>query len=171
MLETLVTILSLAASWRIYQKMGRKGWEGIVPFYNAYVLFEELYGNGWRMLLMLIPIYNIYLTFRVNIDLAAEFHQGVGFGVGMTLLYPVFACILAFGNNVYRDGSREEHGTDPISETIDSATDFVSNAFSGKPRRDPDALKKLEQLKNLRDSGVLSQEEYEKMKADLMDRI
>ena len=74
MLELVVTIISLAASWRIYQKMGRKGWEGIVPFYNTYVLFEELYGNGWRMLLMLIPIYNIYLTFRVNIDLAAEFH-------------------------------------------------------------------------------------------------
>ena len=56
MLELVVTIISLAASWRIYQKMGRKGWEGIVPFYNTYVLFEELYGNGWRMLLMLIPM-------------------------------------------------------------------------------------------------------------------
>ena len=62
-------------------------------------------------------------------------------------------------------------GADPISETIDSAADFVSGAFSGKPRRDPDALKKLEQLKNLRDSGVLSEEEYEKMKADLMERF
>lgn len=59
-LELIVTILTLAASWRIFQKMGRRGWECIVPFYNTYVLFEELYGNGWRMLLILIPIYNIY---------------------------------------------------------------------------------------------------------------
>ena len=60
MLELVVTIITFAASWRIFQKMGRKGWEGIIPLYNTYVLFEELYGNGWRMLLMLIPIYNIY---------------------------------------------------------------------------------------------------------------
>lgn len=171
MLELVVTIISLAASWRIFQKMGRKGWEGIVPLYNTYVLFEELYGNGWRMLLMLIPIYNIYLTFRVNIDLADAFHMGTGFGIGLTLLNPIFMCILAFGNAVYSDGSGAQTGTDPISETIDSAANFVSDAFSGRPRKDPDALKKLEQLKQLRDSGVLSEKEYEKMKADLMERI
>ena len=171
MLELLVTIISLAASWRIFQKMGRNGWEGIIPLYNTYVLFEELYGNGWRMLLLLIPLYNIYLAFKLNVDLADRFHQGVGFGVGLTLLYPVFGCILAFGNAVYEDGSQANSGTDPISETIDSAANFVSGAFSGKPRRDPEALNKLEQLKNLRDSGVLSEEEYQKMKADLMDRF
>ena len=171
MLELIVTILTLAASWRIFQKMGRKGWEGIIPLYNTYVLMEELYGSGWRMLLFLIPLYNIYLAFRVNIDLAHKFHQSSGFGVGLTLLHPIFGCILGFGKAVYGDGSQEEKGTDPISETIDSAAGFVSGAFSGKPRRDPDALKKLEQLKNLRDSGVLSEEEYEKMKADLMERF
>lgn len=171
MLELAVTILTLAASWRIYQKMGRQGWEGIIPLYNSYVLFEELYGNGWRMLLMLIPLYNIYLIFKVNIDLAERFHQSAGFGVGMTLLAPIFNCILAFGNAVYGDGSYANYGSDSISETIDSATDFVSDAFSGKPRRDPDALRKLEQLKNLRDNGVVSEEEYEKLRADLMDRI
>ena len=171
MLELAVTILCLAAAWRVFQKMGRQGWEGIIPIYNAYVLFEALYGNGWRMLLMLIPFYNIYLTFKVNIDLANRFHYGAGFGVGLTLLTPVFACILGFGSAVYGDGSQARPGSDPISETIDTAANFVTDAFSGKPRRDPEALKKLEQLKNLRDSGVLTQEEYEKMKAELMERI
>ena len=122
---------------------------------------------------MLIPIYNIYLIFKINIDLAHEFGMSTGFGVGLTLLFPIFACILAFGKAIYRDGSQETSGDDPISETINSAAAFVSNAVAGagKPRRDPDALKKLEQLKNLKDSGVLSEEEYEKMKADLMERI
>jgi len=170
-MELIVTILTLAANWRIFQKMGRKGWEGIIPVYNSFILFEELYGNGWRMLLFLIPLYNIYLAFKVNIDLAHSFHQGTGFGVGLTLLNPIFGCILGFGRAVYGDGTREEKGTDPISETLDSAANFVSDTFSGKPRRDPDALKKLEQLKNLRDSGVLSEEEYQKMKADLMNRF
>ena len=170
-MELIITILSLAASWRIFQKMGRKGWEGIIPIYNAFVLMEELYGSGWRMLLFLIPLYNIYLAFRVSIDLAARFHYGAGFGVGLVFLNLIFSCILAFGNCVYGDGSQACTGTDPISETIDSAASFVSNAFSGKPRRDPEALKKLEQLKSLLDSGAITQEEYEKMKADLMERL
>lgn len=170
-MEFIISVVTLAAAWRIYQKMGRKGWEGIIPLYNIYVMMEELYGYGWRMLLFLIPFYNIYLTFKVNIDLAARFHQGVGFGVGLTLLNPVFSIILGFGKFIYEDGSQEESGSDPISETIDSASNFVSGAFSGKPRRDPDALNKLEQLQKLRDAGVLSEEEYQKMKADLMDRI
>ena len=58
-----------------------------------------------------------------------------------------------------------------ISETINSDAGFVSDAFSGKTRRNRDALKKLEQLKILRDSGVLTEEEYQKMKDDLKERF
>ena len=171
MLELVYTIISLVASWKLYQKIGRKGWEGIIPIYNTYVLMDVLYGKGWKVILFLIPIYNIYLIFKVYIDLAHRFHQGTGFGVGLALLYPIFAAVLSFGSAVYGDGSCAQKGTDPISETIDSAAGFVSDAFSGKPRRDPDALKKLEQLKNLRDSGVLTEEEYQKMKDELKERI
>lgn len=42
----LLLVVSLAANWRVYQKMGRQGWEGIIPFYNIYVQFEVLYGQG-----------------------------------------------------------------------------------------------------------------------------
>ena len=169
-MELLITVLVLASNWMIFQKMGRKGWEAIVPLYNGYALFEELYGNGWKILLVLIPIYNIYLVFKTCIDLAHRFHQSTGFGVGLVFLYPIFGAILAFGNAVYEDGRKATKGTDPISETIHSAADYVSNAFSGT-KKDPEALKKLEQLKKMHDDGILSDEEYEKMKKDLMDRV
>lgn len=45
-LSLIIGILSLVAEWMIFKKMGRQGWEGIVPFYNTYVLCQELYGNG-----------------------------------------------------------------------------------------------------------------------------
>lgn len=48
-------ILTLVASWMIFKKMGHQGWEGIVPIYNTYVLCQELYGSGWKFLLLLIP--------------------------------------------------------------------------------------------------------------------
>lgn len=59
-LSLIIGILTLVAEWMIFKKMGRQGWEGIVPIYNTYVLCQELYGNGWKFLLLLIPIYNIY---------------------------------------------------------------------------------------------------------------
>lgn len=171
MLEIIITLVTLVANWQIFRKLGRQGWEGIIPIYNTYVLFDELYGNGWKMFLLLIPIYNIYLIFKLYIDLAAGFHLGAGFGVGLVLLSPIFLCILAFGSYVYGDGSQVVNAADPISETIDSAASFVNDAVSGKNRRDPDAAQKLEQLKSLYDSGILTEEEYQKKRSELLERL
>ena len=102
MFGILVAVATLVGQWKYFQKMGRQGWEGIVTLYNAYVLFQEMYGNGWRMLLTLIPVYNIYVIFKVYIDLANAFDLGTGFGIGLTLLNPVFTCILGFGNATYK---------------------------------------------------------------------
>lgn len=70
MIQIIAAILSMAGSWMVYKKMGRQGWEGIVPIYNTYVLCQELYGNGWKFLLLLIPFYNIYFAIKMMIDLA-----------------------------------------------------------------------------------------------------
>ena len=101
MIALIFYALILAAQWMYYQKMGRQGWEGIVPLYNSYVLFEELYGNGGKMLLLLIPIFNIYVAIKLYIDLAHAFGLGTGFGIGLVLLNPVFSCILGFGGATY----------------------------------------------------------------------
>ena len=100
-LSLIIGILTLVAEWMIFKKMGRQGWEGIVPIYNTYVLCQELYGNGWKFLLLLIPIYNIYFVIKMNIDWAKAFNQGVGFGIGLLLLPFIFQLILAFGGDQY----------------------------------------------------------------------
>ena len=33
-----IVAAALAGMWKAFEKMGRKGWEGIVPFYNVYIL-------------------------------------------------------------------------------------------------------------------------------------
>ena len=172
MLELLGTILICAGTWRYFQKMGRQGWEGIIPFYNSYVLFEELYGNGWRFLLFLIPLYNIYLAFRVGIDLARAFHQSTGFGVGLTLLPIVFVPMLGFGSAVYGDGSQAAPSEDPISRVLDDVTEKVSAAGTEpKPRRDEQAMEKLKDLAALHEAGVLTDEEFEQKKKELLERL
>ena len=106
MLSILCTIVSLVASWMIYKKMGSEGWEGIIPIYSTYVLCQELYGNGWKCLLMLIPLYNIYFGIKIYIDWAKAFGKNAGFAIGMLLLPFIFQLILAFGDAVYKDGFR-----------------------------------------------------------------
>ena len=95
-----VSALILVANWFLYLKMGREGWEGIVPFYNAYVLFEEFYGSGWKFLLLFVPVFNIYVAIRMTIDLAHSFGKSGGFVLGMFLLSPVFLMILAFDKSI-----------------------------------------------------------------------
>lgn len=104
-LEIIGAILSMVGSWMIFKKMGRQGWEGIVPIYSTYVLCKVLYGNGWKFLLLLIPFYNIYFAIKMMVDLAKAFNQGVGFAIGLLLLPFVFNLILAFGGAQYMDGS------------------------------------------------------------------
>lgn len=110
----------------IFKKMGRQGWEGIVPIYNTYVLCQELYGNGWKFLLLLIPIYNIYFVIKMNIDWAKAFNQGVGFGIGLLLLPFIFQLILAFGGDQYRDGSYTNTQPDMVENVVNKAKDAVS---------------------------------------------
>lgn len=103
LVDSLWFIVGLVAQWWIFKKMGREGWEGVLPLYNLYVLFEVLYGKGWKFLLFLIPLYNIYLLFKVDIELAHRFGRTSGFGVGLVFLTPIFKCILAFSDSQYND--------------------------------------------------------------------
>jgi hypothetical protein len=101
MWSVILYVIVIVASWKVYVKMGRQGWECIVPFYNVFVLFQSLYGNGWKMFLLLIPFYNIYVMIKLWIDLAKAFGEGVGFALGLLFVNPVFMAILGFGNDTF----------------------------------------------------------------------
>lgn len=97
----IIAIFGLVCLWKVFQKAGEPGWAAIVPFYNCYVLFKIIYGNGWRFLLLLIPIANIVFAVLAYIKLAKAFGKSAGFAVGLILLNPVFMGILAFGDAQY----------------------------------------------------------------------
>ena len=86
--------MSIAGLWMIFVKAGRQGWESLLPFYNLFVLFQILYGEGTKVFLLLIPFYNIYIAIRLWVDLAQFFGKSVGFAVGLLLMNPVFLLIL-----------------------------------------------------------------------------
>ena len=168
--STILTILSLIALWVIFKKMGYEGWEGIIPFYNIFILFKEFYGNGWKMLLLLIPLYNIYLVIALNIKMAHAFGQSTGFGWGLALLSFIFLPILGFGDYVYKDGTKANTNDDFISRSIHNAGETFKDA-AGKVGKDPDAIEKLKELEKLRQDGVITDEEFNAKKEELLKKI
>ena len=164
MLGILCTILSLVAMWMIFKKMGREGWEGIIPIYNLYVLCEELYDNGWKFLLVFIPLFNIYFAIKLYIDLAKAFGKGVGFGIGMLFLPFIFQLLLAFGDAQYKDGIYANESDDFVTQAIEKTKEVATNITSTKPN----AADELKKYKELLDMGAITQEEYETKKNELL---
>ena len=95
-------VLGIIAMWKVFEKAGEPGWAALIPFYNAYVLFKITWGNGWKFLLMLIPIANIVILIITMVKLAKAFGKDGGFAVGLILLSIIFMCILAFGKAEYQ---------------------------------------------------------------------
>ena len=103
----ITTILAKVAWWKIFKKMGYKGWESLVPLYSDFLLFRELYGDGWKLLTLLIPFYNIYVLIKLYVDLVHSFNETTGFAIGAIFLPHIFFTILGLGDAQYLDGSRE----------------------------------------------------------------
>ncbi len=94
-------VLIFASFWKIFEKAGRPGWEGIVPFYNLYMLLKIVGKPGWWLVLFIIPIVNyVFIIWTYNM-LSKSFGKEEGFTVGLVLLGIVFFPILAFGDAQY----------------------------------------------------------------------
>ena len=166
MIKFLLGVIVLIANWFIFKKMGREGWEGIVPIYNLYVYCEELYGNGWKFLLILVPLYNIYFIIKMNIDIAQAFNKSSGFALGMLVFPYIFDMILGFSDAQYRDGSKANNSEDILSNVFSKAGDAVNSV-----RKDDQALDKINQLKKMMEEGTITEEEYKAKKEELLKRL
>ena len=97
-----VTILMIAACWKIFTKAGQPGWAAIIPIYNWYILCKIVGRPGWWVILLLIPFINFIIGIILCIDLAKSFGKGVGFAIGLILLGIIFFPILGFGSAQYQ---------------------------------------------------------------------
>ncbi|RKH66691.1 DUF5684 domain-containing protein [Corallococcus llansteffanensis] len=92
----------IAGLWKTFTKAGEPGWAAIVPIYNVYIMTKIVGRPAWFTVLALIPCVNIIALFIIGIDMAKSFGKGMGFGIGLALLGPVFYAILGFGDAQYQ---------------------------------------------------------------------
>ena len=100
-LEIVICVLLVVAMWKIFTKAGEAGWKSLIPFYNTYIFFKIIWGNGWLFLLLLIPFVNIVIAIIAEWKLCKAFGYGVGMFI-LSLFFPNIAqLIIAFGSSEY----------------------------------------------------------------------
>jgi uncharacterized membrane protein YhaH (DUF805 family) len=102
LLALALTVLMIAAMWRVFEKAGEPGWAALIPIYNLYILLKIAGKPAWWLLLFVIPFVNFIAVIMVALAIARNFGKGVGFGLGLLVLGPVFYPILAWGDSRYQ---------------------------------------------------------------------
>ena len=127
-----VSVVQIIGMWKVFKKAGKNGWEAIVPFYNAWVLFEISGYPGYYMFFGFIPCVGpiVLLVFEIldAISLAKKFNKSSGFAALLILVPVVGYCILGFGNDTY-DASL---GENKVSSSNTTTTTSTTTAEAGK---------------------------------------
>ena len=63
-----LTAISGYGFWQLFVKAGRKGWEAIVPFYSQYIQAKLTGRPTWWVILLLVPIVNIFIFYNLYLD-------------------------------------------------------------------------------------------------------
>lgn len=94
------SVLMIISMWKVFKKLGKPGWAAIVPFYNVYVLCCEIAEKQWWYILLLcVPLANIYAMYVIYDAVAKKFGKDTGYTIGMIFLPIVFFPMLAFSKN------------------------------------------------------------------------
>ncbi|WP_115864124.1 DUF5684 domain-containing protein [Halorussus litoreus] len=99
-LAIIVTVI--AGTWKVFTKADRAGWASLIPIYNLYVMLKIGGNPWWYLLLMMVPLVNLYALGKMYIDLARAFGKGIGYGLGLWILPFVFFPLLGFSDAQYR---------------------------------------------------------------------
>jgi len=95
-------ILTIVGLWMVFKKAGKPGWAAIIPIYNILVALELIGRPWWWLIVLIIPVANIFAIFLLSFELAKRFGHSQLFGVGLVLLAPIFYLILGFDSSTYK---------------------------------------------------------------------
>ncbi len=130
-----IAIASIVAYWKIFQKAGEEGWKSLIPIYNIYILVVISGNPVYTMLFFLVPLLNIYMLFKLNIDLAKAFGKEVGFGIGMIIFPLLFPLILAFDRSTYLPAQTIPDDSSPEATSPEGHPTSEQGTAGQKPAR------------------------------------
>jgi hypothetical protein len=87
--------------WKIFEKANKPGWAAIIPIYNSIIVLEIVGKPVWWIILLLIPIVNIFVGLYIAHLLSKSFGHDIGFTLFLIFLGFIAIPVLAFGNSKY----------------------------------------------------------------------
>lgn len=154
-------LIFIISYWKIFNKAGKTGIATIIPIYNCIVMIQIAKLSLVYMILLLIPVVNVFAIFKINIEIAKKFGNKTSFGVGLTLLPIIFAPLLAFSDNVYEDNIKEGETTnnDVVNKTnivnetnnnnIETATTIESPINNVELNNQPENVETVNSTENI----------------------
>jgi len=104
--QLLLVVIQIAGMWAVFEKAGHAGWKAIVPIYNFYVMLQIGKNAWWWLILVFVPVINIYALYKIHAGVARFFGRGIGFGLGLAFLGVVFFPLVGFGGYQPRQSGR-----------------------------------------------------------------
>src|SRR5690606_10955574 len=91
----IVQVVHFLGTWKLYQKAGRKPWEAFIPIYNGIVLMQIINRPKWWVLLLFIPIINLFIFPIIWIETLRTFGKKLTFDMvlGVASLGFYIACV------------------------------------------------------------------------------
>lgn len=145
----LMVLIYFLSFWKIFEKNGRKKWEGFVPVYNIYVWLKIINKPWWWLFFFPIPFVNLIVAIGCNVETARLFGKYTVKDSFLMILFPwYYIPYLAFDksntvvkptdwtNNKYRE-ERKWHDQITlffIAPIVGHALYIVSRLFGSKDK-------------------------------------
>lgn len=85
---SLFTIATLYGLSLLFKKAGKQGWEAIIPFYREYLMAQLTARPTWWVILLLIPIVNIFVFYALYLDFLKCFGKRRFWETAVAVLLP-----------------------------------------------------------------------------------
>ncbi|MEQ9466501.1 MAG: signal peptidase I [Ekhidna sp.] len=66
-------VLQGTAYYKFFEKAGKEGWKGFIPFLNYYVHLEIIGRPKWWVLLLFVPVINFFVGLTMHLDLMKSY--------------------------------------------------------------------------------------------------
>ena len=116
-----VQVIHFLATWKLYQKAGRKPWEAAVPVYNAIILMKIINRPTWWTILLFVPVINLIMIPVVWVETIRSFGKNSTMDTALVLLTLGFYIFyINYTQEVTYVANRSLHSTNQAGDTVSS---------------------------------------------------
>ncbi len=160
----IIGILMIISMIKIFKKAGKPGWAIFIPIYNTIVMLQIANMPAWNIILLLIPIVNIYITYKMYAGISKVCGKSNGFAIA-TLFFPVICLpILAFSKQKTGESEKQtsSNGEYTFENQQDNDLEKISDMMKPEESQmDQDLFNQQPMMQNTYDQQPMTQNTYD----------